>query len=293
MTVSSMDQTKRDISWASRWYELLNAWGYDLDRGQSFIRRDLVQSVDVQSGRILAQMNDPKRGMCALEIEIVPFRDQEWTAVLDALAGEAIYAAQLLAGDMPAAIESVFASAHVSLLPLAADDLNIRCRVCEHWEQPCKHAVAVLYLHGQMIANDPWLLFQLRGRNRQQVLESLRQRRRDTLNPSGQEIPQEMRKREQSATVALGTLQGPADGTHLPLAAQIDTFWGNSAPLRALHHHINPPSIRLALLRRLGPPPFSQESMETYNTLAQIYQQVSAKALDLAFAPQSDEDSKR
>ena len=300
-------------SWAGRWYAFLNGQGFDLNRGRALARRMQVSSIEVQFGRIMAEVDEDQRGSCQVEIEILPLRDDEWSAVLDALAGEALYAAQLLAGGNEwdvflTVLDTVFTDAKVSLLSSTSEagELTARCNVCENQHSACKHALVVLYRFGQMITDDPWQLLMLRGRDRQQVLAGLRLRRSDGIEeqPEGDSASPNMisdpvlagydgfRALEDSEDQRV---EGPA------LAAQIDSFWGGRQlgpgstrhDLRALHYNIAPPLIRLALLRRLGPPPFHQDSPETYDRLSRIYYEVSAKALELAFAPEPDEDEVR
>ena len=67
-------------------------------------------------------------------------------------------------------------------------------------------------------------------------------------------------------------------------------FGGFGLRFKELHHHIEPPAIDLALLRRLGPPPFVPHGPEAYEALAQIYRQVSEQALALAYAATPEED---
>ena len=310
MVMSSADVS----SWSDRWYTFLSGMGYDLSRMRNMARRMRVQSIDVQFGRMAAEVEESERGLCKVEVEVVPLGDEEWSAVLDALAGEALHAAQLLAEGtqwetVRSVLDTVFAGANVALLPTAptADQLSARCDFCHSWERPCRHALAVLFLLGQMITDDPWLLLRLRGQDRQQLLAGLRRRRNDSVPGrldtgartsaalSGEEIPADDAMRASAETTAL-------QGEDLPLAAQIDTFWGKPPLLgpegthqdvRALQYNFNPPLIRLALLRRLGPPPFPQESLEIYDRLAHIYLEVSEKALELAFAPEPDRDSTR
>ena len=303
-----------ESSWSDRWYRFLSGLGYDLRRARSLARRMHVQSIDVQFGRIEAEVEEGERGVCKVEIEIVPLRDEEWSAVLDALAGEALYAAQLLAGGtqwvtVRTVLDTVFAGANVALLPSAptADEISARCDRCEIWEWPCRHALVVLHQCGQLITDDPWLLLRLRGQDRQQILAGLRRLRSDGVperpdagggayaSLSGPTMPRADAMRAGGTTAAV-------QGEDLPLAEQIDAFWGNhqlsgpegtSQDFRALHYNFNPPLIRLALLRRLGPPPFSQDSLEIYEKLAHIYLEVSDKALELAFTPEPDRDSTR
>ena len=307
------EATGSERSWAGRWYEYLGGQGLDLNRGRTLARRMQVKSIDVQFGRILAEVDEDLLGGCLVEIEILPLRDEEWSAVLDALAGEALYAAQFLAGENEwevflTVLDTVFADAKVSLLSSTSEvgELVAHCDVCESQHSACKHALVVLYRFGQMIADDPWLLLMLRGRDRQQVLAGLRLRRSDggEEQPDGDNASPNMISDPVLAGYdGLRALEDSAEqrGEGPALAAQIDTFWGGRQlgpggtrhDLRALHYNIAPPLIRLALLRRLGPPPFHQDSPETYDRLARIYFEVSAKALELAFAPEPDEDGIR
>ena len=313
MTVAS----RSERSWAGRWYEYLNGQGFDLNRGRSLARRMQVKSIDVQVGHILADIVEEQRGGFQVEIGILPLRDDEWSAVLDALAGEALYAAQLLAGGNEwetflTVLDTVFTDAEVSLLSPTSevDKLVAHCSVCENQNSPCRHALVVLYRFGQMLTDDPWLLLLLRGRDRQQVLAGLRHRRSDGSEdePEGDgegdgAAPSFLSDPSIAGYDGLRGLEDSAvqQGEDIALAAQIDSFWGGRQlgkggarhDLRALHYNIAPPLIRLALLRRLGPPPFQQDSPEIYDRLARIYFEVSARALELAFAVEPDEDGAR
>lgn len=307
---TNADGSSGNRSWADRWYEHLGGQGFDPRRGKTLSRRLTIDSIDIHFGRIQAEVVEPQRGACQVEIEALPLRDDEWSAVLDALAGEALHAAQLLAGgnetdSFLAVLDSVSEDANVALLSpsSSAGDLISHCSVCRNQSSPCRHALAVLYRFGQMIADNPWLLLRLRGRDRQQVLNELRLRRSAEVV----EGPGDLDETSDSATDtpaagydALQALNDSAiDGGDEPaLEEQIDSFWGGRQlgpggtrqDLQALHYNISPPLIRLALLRRLGPPPFQQDSPDIHEMLAQIYFDVSAKALELAFAPEPDSE---
>ena len=297
-------------SWADRWYKYLSGKGFDPNRGKSLARRLEVESFDVHFGRIQAEVVESQRAACQVEIEVLPLRDDEWSAVLDALAGEALYAAQLLAGGSEpdsflSALDSVFEDANVALLSSSpnAGDFKTRCTVCRNQSSPCKHALVVLYRFGQMIAENPWMLLLLRGRDRQQVLTELRLRRSAEVEGGAGDEDAATVPASETPIAGYDALQalnesGIDRGDEPALSEQIDSFWGGRQlgpggtrqDLQALHYHISPPLIRLALLRRLGPPPFQQDSPDIHDKLAQIYFDVSAKALELAFAPEPDSD---
>ena len=300
----------QDGSWAARWREYMKAQGFDLKRGQALARRLQIKAVDVQFGRIRAEVVEHHRGSCEIEIDIPPLSDDEWSVVLDALAGEALYAAQLLAGGNEwetflAVLDAVFSDAEVALLSRspATGEVEARCSDCLSQGTPCRHALAVLYKFGQTISEDPWQLLLLRGRDRQQVLTGLRLRRSHDAEEDSRvegELPDSAADPPLAGYEGLRALDDSAfrQEEHPDLAAQIDTFWGGHQlgpggtrqDLRALHYKIAPPLIRMALLRRLGPPPFQQDGPEIYDRLAEIYFEVSSKALELAFAPEPDSD---
>jgi uncharacterized Zn finger protein len=53
---------------------------------------------------------------------------------------------------------------------------------CPDKANPCKHISAVYYLMGDRFSEDPFVLFQLRGRTRDQLLGELAERRRAGAN---------------------------------------------------------------------------------------------------------------
>jgi len=270
------------VIWSDRWHKLMDELGYDMRRGRSHARRGRVTALEVQVGRATAQVQDQDLGICAVEILLTTHNDDAWNRVLDSLGGQALFAAQLLAGDLPHAIDEHFQAEGVHLLPAGRYEMEANCSVCAAWEQPCKHVSAVLFVMGQMLDEDPWLLFRLRGRDRQQVLQAMRQRRSE-----GDNTPTPPVERRPISAPNIAALQENS-ATALPLSTQIDSFWGHSKQLADLHHHISPPAIRLALLRRLGHPPFRTDSLETHDQLVSIYERVSAAALALAFAPEPE-----
>ena len=100
------------------------------------------------------------------------------------MAREARFSAALLAGEMPQGVDAAFAAARASLFPSKADDLEATC-TCPDWASPCKHVAAVHYMLGEAFDRDPFLLFELRGREKRQVIEALRAARDGDHLPKG------------------------------------------------------------------------------------------------------------
>jgi len=89
------------------------------------------------------------------------------------MAEKAQFSAELLAGLMPSEIDEVFRAARTSLFPKRRSDLVTSCS-CPDWGDPCKHVAATHYVLGEALDRDPFLLFELRGKTKDQVLEALR-----------------------------------------------------------------------------------------------------------------------
>jgi uncharacterized Zn finger protein len=101
--------------------------------------------------------------------------DDGWRDIEEALASRAIFRAQLLAGEMPRDIDTVFAEFGFPLFPESPDDLHLMCTCLDHVD-PCKHVAAVLYLLAEAFDRDPFLVLAWHGRTKEQLLTALRRR---------------------------------------------------------------------------------------------------------------------
>jgi len=253
--------------WARRWVAVLESFGWSnrLQRGRTYARKGQVLNIDVHPGRIAARVQGSRRKPYSVRIEIAPLGDDEWGRAIDAMAGQALFAAQLLAGEMPPEIEEAFKAAGVSLFPTKRD-VEMSCS-CPDWAVPCKHIAAVYYLLGEEFDRDPFLLFTLRGRTREQVMEALRARRAAGAPATEETVP------EKEPQVK-------------PLDADLPRFWelqvGARSP-RPFRVTIAPPAVETALLKRLGPPPFSRRPEAFVGALTLAYAAVTDHALALAF----------
>ena len=146
-----------------------------------------------------------------------------------------------------------------------------------------------------MLNDDPWLLFRLRGRDRQQLLRDLREQRNRNAVEGGQTAPALQRPSITDGAAIYHPEAETKPGEETPdqiadLAAQIDRFWGKSKPLREFPHFIAPPAIDLALLRRLGPPLFSTDEEAVSDRLSDVYHMVTEVALSVAYDELPDEE---
>jgi len=253
--------------WARRWIAALERLvdSNRLTRGRNYARKGQVLSIDETKDGIFARVQGSRKTPYKISIRIARLSDADWEKVFDALAEQAIFTAQLLAGEMPQDIEQVFETAKVSLFPVRAYDLQTDCS-CPDYANPCKHVAATHYILGERFDEDPFLLFRLRGKTQEQVIEALRQRRVGDGKP-GDELGE------------------PEIVT--PLEEQIANFWRFSAPLEGFTVSIHTPTIEMPLLKRLGDPGFvPTPGIEAL--LRQPYQMIGKVAIETAYEESED-----
>lgn len=224
--------------WGKRWIGALESFGYGsrLTRGRTYARGGAVLNIDVKPGQVGAKVQGSRPKPYNVTIKLARLDDRQWARALDAIAEQAIFAAKLLAGEMPPTIEEAFAAAQVPLFPRSAADLDTNCS-CPDTANPCKHIAAVHYLLGERFDEDPFLLFELRGRSKTQIIDELRARRADS-----------------AATTTAAAPSAPVEQAP-PLAELLETFDQPGAELAQIAPHIAAPELEAAILRRYGDPP--------------------------------------
>ncbi|MGI9861238.1 SWIM zinc finger family protein [Moorella naiadis] len=270
--------------WARRWLEVLESFGWEsrLQRGRTYARRGNVLSIDLAPGTVKAKVQGSRPRPYTVKIKISPLTDRDWERVITALAGQAAFAARLLAGEMPEDIETAFAGASLSLFPASPEDIETSCS-CPDWANPCKHIAAVYYLLGEKFDGDPFLLFLLRGRDQEALMAALRERR-VTLAGGSPSPPAVNREENASTNGDEPANNGRGQGQAKELPPDPVAFWRAGDDLAAFKVHMAPPAVPRMVLKRLGPPPLGREAPEFYRLLESYYEEISRQAYELAFA---------
>ncbi len=257
--------------WADRWIAALKPLmdSGRLSRGRSYARRGQVMDIDIAPGQVTSRVQGSRRTPYKVWIQLKPLEDRQWATVLDALAGQAIFAAQLLNGEMPADVEEVFEAVQVPLFPVSQGDLETDCS-CPDWANPCKHIAAVYYLLGERFDKDPFLLFELRGRNQEEIAVGLRERRAVGVK-TFEAAPY--------TPTLLESFDVPA------LEDCVDRYWTLGQEVADLGFNIAPPKVPSALLKRVGIPDFEGVNPRNFQRqMERVYDGVTAAAIRLAFS---------
>jgi len=168
--------------WVEQWMELINGYRFKkrLERAWSYAREGNVTSIRFEGRRVHARVQGTGEDPYKVKLWLDVLSDEDWAYVLEALAQKARWSAQLLAGIMPADIERAFAASGKRLFPFKLQEVRSECN-CPDKANPCKHISAVYFLMGDRFSEDPFVLFQLRGRTRTKLLEDLGEQRRKAL----------------------------------------------------------------------------------------------------------------
>jgi len=248
--------------WGQRWIEALERVlagdAGRLTRGRTYARTGRTHDFHVTSGKVTANVTGSRPDPYEVTIALQQLSDDVWERAISAMASKAQFAAELLAGQMPRQIDEVFVAAGGSLFPATRADLKTTCN-CPDWGDPCKHVAAAHYVLGEALDRDPFLLFELRGRDKPRVLAELRRQRGDVESS------------EAPAGIKLGPLSA-ADYDRAPAA------------LPSLSLSFEPPAKPGALLEQLGKPASWRSADSPAAALSPAVQRAAETARRIALA---------
>lgn len=243
--------------WGKRWIEVLESFdiGARLQRGRSYARSGQVTKLEITKGNVDASVQGSSYRPYLVNIHIGSFSEEYWQKVIDKLNEQSLYITQLIANEMPNDIEQVFASLDLSLFPAKKNDMTTKCS-CPDSSNPCKHIAAVYYLMSEAFDNDPFLIFKLRGMDRDNFMSRLNKgiAEEEDTSVSKQELP-----------------------------LDLNAFWGNqeidynyslkNSTLPSVNHAIIP--------QRLGNLAFWRSEMNFQDTMKMIYTDTTQNVLDI------------
>jgi uncharacterized Zn finger protein len=217
--------------WSERFISVLESFdlGTRLTRGKNYARRGQVLDLAVEPGMVTADVQGSRRKPYRVRIGLAAFGKAEWARIVEALTDDAWYTAKLLSGEMPEEIVDLFSALRLDLFPARAADLTMDCS-CPDWSVPCKHLAAVFYLLAERFDEDPFEVLAWRGRDRDDLLETLSARRTGSIAADRDEMPDPV----------------------IPLSGSLDSFWAMAAPVTSPSPVHAPPDALLAQLPPVG-----------------------------------------
>ena len=244
---------------------------------RDYAQRGQTKAFQIEVGAVKGEVQGRRYKAYETSISLEPVSIEVWEKVIDSLVADPLLNARLLSGEFPKEIDAVFQQHGAALAPAEGETISVTCGCSE--PPPCKHGACLAMLLTEAVDADPFILLDLRGMARDQVLERLRQRRAVT-----------------SSTTGLVPAFSPTPPSELgevesPLETLAGSFWDAGSELRDLEIPIRKPEISYPLLRRLGPSPFEEGKFPLVGLLATCYELISAEALRLESEPDAESDA--
>jgi hypothetical protein len=236
-------------------------WSNRLPRGRSYARQGRVVDLAVGAGVVTAGVVGTRKRPYRVEISLPALDADGWSRGLERLADDTLLVIRLLDRELPDEVGERLRSVGVELFPRRGE-LSTECS-CPDWANPCKHIAAVHYLFAAALDNDPFLLFRLRGLDRDDLVAGLAG---DDARP-----------------VSEPAVADDSDGDGLESAAEVDvaTFLGRDLDPPVLDIDPRAPGVELIGLKRLGPPPRGLERLPAL--VAPAVKAAGRLALELAW----------
>lgn len=229
-----------------------------LQRGRSYARKGAVSNLTILPGIVVAKVSGSRSKPYQTDLQVPVFDAATWQKIIEILSARAEFVAKLLSGKMPDNIEDVFKTLNISLIP-KIKEISIQCN-CPDGELPCKHLAAVFYVWSSQFDQDPFLIFELRGKNKAQLLYEL------------------SAARNQHVKTALSDEQTDNLETGFPEKSIFDiknNFWDFASETPAINIQIAPPKDKGTLVKSLGTPPDWVDGEAFIDAVVEIQRQVS------------------
>ncbi|KAF5419143.1 MAG: hypothetical protein C5S45_07110 [Candidatus Methanocomedens sp.] len=260
-----------DTWWSKRWVGVLESFGWSnrLDRGRRYARKGQVLDFELSTGKVEATVQGSVRKPYFVTIEIKPITKGAWDHVIEEMSHKAIFAAKLLAGEMPDDIGDAFEAADVSLFPEKSKDIKTHCS-CPDSANPCKHIAALYYILAEDFDRDPFMIFELRGRTKDDITAALRKQRTvdDESPPEPEALPAGEYAEEEEAALSM------------------DDFW-EAGESESFSVNISPPDVSAAVIKRLGTPQFWDSKEDFVEKMGGYYEEISRRAIETAYGEQA------
>ncbi|MEC4749052.1 SWIM zinc finger family protein [Methylomicrobium sp. Wu6] len=269
--------------WGQRFIEALESFtdSARLARGRGYANNDRIRNWKRQGSLVSATIRgniNPyygvyKEPLYKTSIVFQSIDAEQWQQLIQMLGSRAAFISRLLLNEVPDNIEDVFRTLKLNLLPYSHKDLKTDCS-CPDYANPCKHIAGLYYFLAAQLDRDPFLLFELRGLERDELQKELEK------TPLGQALAAAIG--EQNAGFDSVDSYFTRAKTH-PLAPRMTPgdFWHGCKRLPENLPSAVPASIPALLIKKGGDfPAFWSNDHSFIDAMEAIYQAIRKREKD-------------
>ncbi|MBY9012560.1 MAG: SWIM zinc finger family protein [Candidatus Lokiarchaeota archaeon] len=180
-TREEVEQIKKNLinfaktPWGREWIisNLKIGRPFRMQRGIEYAKdEERIDNFSISKGQIFAtvQGTAPTPYRVKINFELIP--DNGWEKIVKELSTKLLYIIELLEGSLSQGVITIFEKNGYSLFPDAINGLDSTCS-CPDKAIPCKHIAAVILYLALVLDYNPFLLLELRGKSKEEILEDL------------------------------------------------------------------------------------------------------------------------
>ncbi|MCK4381791.1 MAG: SWIM zinc finger family protein [Candidatus Lokiarchaeota archaeon] len=195
-TSAEVDQIKRELtnfaktSWGKQWIKSNLKIGrpFRMQRGIDYVKDERrIDNFSINTGQIFATVQGTAPSPYRVKIKFETIFEEGWELILKSIGNKIINLVELLDGFLPENIITIFEESEYSLFPDAKKGLNATCS-CPDPAIPCKHIAAVILYLARVIDYNPFLLLELRGKTKREILNDLSLRQSANAKKVSEEV---------------------------------------------------------------------------------------------------------
>lgn len=260
MSTISSRRTSPLSPWGARYIETLEgfpSFASALRRGAKEAAEGSVTSFTREGATAVARVAGARGRMFETRISLTPWPPRALAKLAEEVSRRASSLAHLLAGRLPADLAPAFEETGASLLPRTPAEVLQECS-CQGATAVCWHLGATHHAFARRLSTEPFLLFALRGREREELFAALRANR-----PAASALP----------VVPVPREPFPAAALEKP-----ELFFRPGASIASLRPAFVPQVPADAVLQRLGAAPLDSEAAR--DLLGELHRAIGAGAAE-------------
>jgi uncharacterized Zn finger protein len=181
-TREEVEQIKKNLinfastSWGKQWIDSNLKIGrpFRMQRGIEYVKDERrIDNISISDGQIFATVQGTAPTPYRVKIILETIPEKAWKEIIEDLTSKSIHLIELLNGILSENIENIFMSHGYTLFPDAANGLNATCS-CPDTAIPCKHIAAVILYLARILDFNPFLLFELHGKSKNEIFGELK-----------------------------------------------------------------------------------------------------------------------
>ncbi len=235
-------------------------------KAELMIKSKKVLDLFISQGSITAKVQDERGALNKVKLEIEEINNKIWDNILKKIANTAFHTAKLLSFEVTEDIEEIFRSEGRTLFPSIQKDIKITYRE-KTTEVLNPHIVSLILKVAKIIQKDPFVMFLIRGKNKNDVISEIRKKRLEIKTSYINSRKNKQKKETPPPSIDISTDKNV-----------LENFWRVKREVYSLTYDLKADELPASILKFLDPLPLSGLDEDTDSLLEEAYAKVATRA---------------